>query len=84
MKQTCQLKFVQVCQQRKYPIPTTKDLLLVSVVWEQNSFILLYSVIFAIFINVYDILVAEVFSCVSSACNTVATDSFAGLWRFLM
>jgi hypothetical protein len=34
--------------------------------------------IFAIFINGYDILVAEVGSCVSSAGNTVATDFFAG------
>ena len=57
MKQTCQLKFVQVCHIQS---------------------------IFAIFINVYDILVAEVGSCVSSAGNTVATDSFAGLRRFLM
>ena len=45
---------------------------------------LLYSVIFAIFINVYDILVAEVGSCVSPAGKTVPTDSFVGLWRFLM
>ena len=47
----------------------------VSSLWTKLFYVVIFSQIFAISINVYDILVAEVFSYVSSAGNTDATDS---------